>query len=601
MKKGILALLFAVLVGCNGGGESGNIIPAPKSFNLEAIEASAIGVKTFRLTWEASQGATSYQVCLKNTSKPDDCEPLAAPTSATQAEISLDDVLLDDELDFFVIASNTQGKTSSNEKTPGPAAVTAAIGYFKASNSEQFDNFGVSVALSADGATLAVGASREDSGATGIGGEQNDSNAENAGAVYVFIRSNNIWVQQAYIKASNSDADDYFGSELALSADGTILAVGAFGEDSGASGVGGNQADNSAVNSGAVYVFTRTNNTWTQQAYIKASIPDADDNFGIAVSLDADGSTLAVAAVGEDSSGVGLDSDQVDNSAVSSGAVYVYSRTGTTWSHQAYVKASNTEADDRFGSAVSLSADGATLAVGAEREDSSAVGIDGDQSDNSATDSGAVYVFTLSEQAWAQQAYIKASNTEAYDGFGVFSVSLSNDGSMLAATAHGEDSNAVGIDGEQGDNSMTDSGAVYVFARDDGVWSQQAYVKASNTQSRDYFGTAAEISAHGTTLAVAAFGEDSGATGIGGDQTDNSIGYSGAVYVFTLADGAWEQQAYIKSPNPGVRDIFCSDVSLSAEGMTLAVGAHGEGSGATGIGGDQTDNSARSSGAVYLY
>ena len=601
MRKGIIALLFAVLVGCNGGGGSGNTIPAPKSFNLEAIEASAIGVKTFRLTWEASQGATSYQVCLKNTSKPDDCEPLAAPTPATQAEISLDDVLLDDRLDFFVIASNAQGKTSSNEQTPEPAAVTAAIGYFKASNTQANDLLGSTISLSADGSTLAVGASGEGSGAVGVNGDQTDNSAADAGAVYVFARTNGVWAQQAYVKASNTNAGDSFGWNVSLSADGNTLAVGAYNEDSNATGVNGNQNDNSITDSGAVYVFTRTNAVWTQQAYIKPSTLDTSDNFGIFVAVNADGNTLAVSAMGEDSNAMGVGGDQTDNSATDSGAVYVFTRNNAVWTQQAYIKASNTDADDLFGSSVSLSADGSTMAVGAEGEDSKAVGVNGDQSDNSVTGSGAVYVFTRTGGLWTQQAYVKASNTDANDSLGMFSLSLSADGSTLAATVQGDDSNATGIDGDPADNSMVDSGAVYVFSRTNGVWGQQAYIKASNTEEKDFFGTSTTLSANGTTLAIGAFGEDSSATGIGGDQTDNSIIFSGAVYVFTVNEGTWSQRSYIKTPIPSVRDTFGFDMAISGDGTTLAIGALAEDSNATGIGGDMSDNSATESGAVYLY
>ena len=104
------------------------------------------------------------------------------------------------------------------------------------------------------------------------------------------------------------------------------------------------------------------------------------------------------------------------------------------------------------------------------------------------------------------------------------------DGDTLAVGAIQEDSSATGINGDQADNSASDSGAVYVFTRDaSGVWSQQAYVKASNTEARDFFGS---VAVDGDTLAVGANVEDSSATGIDGDQADNSAAGSGAAYVF---------------------------------------------------------------------
>src|SRR5664279_5057353 len=163
--------------------------------------------------------------------------------------------------------------------------------------------------------------------------------------------------QRAYIKASNTNAGDMFGGKVALSADGSTLAVGAVGEAS----LGfGNQTDNSAAKAGAVYVFSRTGMTWTQQAYVKASNAEANDRFGQSVTLSADGSTLAVGAFFESSSATGVGGDQTNNAGADSGAVYVFTRTGLTWSQQAYVKASNTGSGDLFGYTVALSADGST-------------------------------------------------------------------------------------------------------------------------------------------------------------------------------------------------------------------------------------------------
>jgi hypothetical protein len=170
--------------------------------------------------------------------------------------------------------------------------------------------------------------------------------------------------------------------------------VGADGESSSATGVGGSQSDNSAAESGAVYVFTRDGANWSQQAYVKASNTRAGDSFGYSsVSLSADGSTLAVGAYGEDSNATGVGGDESDDSAAASGAVYIFARSGTSWSQQAYVKSSNTGVDDNFGYSVALSDDGNTLAGGAYVEDGDATGVGGNQNSNSAIDSGAVYVF----------------------------------------------------------------------------------------------------------------------------------------------------------------------------------------------------------------
>lgn len=130
-----------------------------------------------------------------------------------------------------------------------------AIGYLKASNAEADDLFGFSLAMSADGSTLAVSAPQEASNATGVGGAQSDNSTSYAGAVYVFTRVGPLWSQQAYVKASNTEANDQFGSSLALSANGNTLAVGAPFDDSAATGVDGVQSDNSASEAGAMYAF----------------------------------------------------------------------------------------------------------------------------------------------------------------------------------------------------------------------------------------------------------------------------------------------------------------------------------------------------------
>jgi hypothetical protein len=411
---------------------------------------------------------------------------------------------------------------------------------------------------------------------------------------------NGVWSQQAYVKASNTGAGDQFGFAVALSSDGNTLVVGAPFEDSAATGIGGNQASNAAGNSGAVYAFTRSGATWSQQAYLKASNTGANDSFGRAVALSGDGNTLAVGAQQEDSAATGIGGNQASNAAGNSGAAYVFTRSGAAWSQQAYVKASNTGANDLFGIAVALSGDGNTLAVGATQEDSAATGIGGNQASNAAGNSGAVYAFTRSGAAWSQQAYLKASNTGAGDRFGG-KVALSNDGNTLAVGAQAEDSAATGINGNQASNTATDSGAVYVFTRSDAVWSQQAYLKASNTGAGDLFGIAMALSGDGNLLAVGGPQEDSAATGIGGNQADNSALNSGAAYVFTRAGATWSQQAYVKASNTGANDLFGFAVALSGDGNTLAVRAHLEDSAATGIGGDQTSNAALDSGAAYLY
>jgi len=456
-----------------------------------------------------------------------------------------------------------------------------------------------------------------------------------------------------YFKASNAEALDHFGSAAALSADGTTLAVAAFEEDSAATNIDGDQTDNAAMDSGAVYVFVRTGGAWAQQAYIKpavttagiefgwalslssdgntlvvgspggaggmgaaivfersggfwtqqvalqASNPAVQDFFGSSVGLSADGSTLVVGAPYEDSAATGVGGDQSSNAAADSGAAYVFVRNGTTWAQQAYLKASNAEAGDEFGTSAALSADGNTLVVAAAKEDSAATGINGDQVSNAADGSGAAYVFVRAGASWMQQAYLKSSNSEGGDEFAIH-LALSADGNTLAVGADTEDSDAQGIGGDQSRNVSPDSGAAYVFTRGGATWSQQAYVKASDPNGSDRFGFNVALSSDGNMLAVGAPNEASSSIGINSSPV-LTTGRAGAAYVFLRNATTWAQKSYIKASNTEAGDGFGVRVALSADGGTLVVTAPGESSAASLVNGDQADNSAFGAGAAYLY
>ncbi|MEO7733068.1 MAG: DUF4215 domain-containing protein, partial [Kofleriaceae bacterium] len=181
-------------------------------------------------------------------------------------------------------------------------------------------------------------------GAVDPGEQCDDGNADNTDACDTSCAIRGF----AYLKASNANANDNFGTVVVLSADGTTLAVGAFREASAASGVNGDQGNNAVADAGAVYVFTRSGGVWSQQAYLKASNTDPD-RFGWSLALSSDGSTLAVGAPDEASTATGIDGDQHDNSGDRVGAVYVFQRSGTTWTQQAYVKAADAGSPDKFG------------------------------------------------------------------------------------------------------------------------------------------------------------------------------------------------------------------------------------------------------------
>jgi hypothetical protein len=498
---------------------------------------------------------------------------------------------------------------SQTPASSGPSRVAQLrqSAYLKASNPAEDAHLGCggtltghagnSSAISDDGKTVAVGAPHDSSGGKGVNGNPAGKPIHSSGAVYVFTRQNNNWSQQAFIKAASPGEGANFGSSVALSADGNTMAVAAYYEGSAATGINGNQDDRSIPEAGAVYLFTRSGSTWTQQAYVKASNTGTaavgdnfaeGDQFGYSIALSSDGNTLAVGAIGEDSNATGINGNQSDNSANQSGAVYVFSRAGSTWTQQAYVKSSMTRPNVLFGYGVGLSENGDTLAV-AE--------YDADRG------KGALYVVTRSGGTWSHQARIQANNAENGDSLG-YSLAISDDGNTIAAGAADEDClktgvNPSGCDMDQKDD--TSAGAAYVFVRNGATWTQQAFLKASNTGDHDWFGVRIAISGDGDTVAVAAPNEDSGAKGVNGNQADNSAAESGAVYYFTRSGTTWTQQAYLKASNADPGDEFGSSLALSRDGRTLLVGARGEDGGAKGVNGNQADNSVRDAGAAYLF
>jgi hypothetical protein len=386
---------------------------------------------------------------------------------------------------------------------------------------------------------------------------------EGSGAVYVFERSGDAWVQRARLTSAAATSRD-FGRSVALDA-GTLI-VGAPGDSSSSKGINGDPSNVDAPESGAVYVFVRGESGWTQQVYIKASNGGAFDRFGTSVALFRD--TLAVGAPGESSRATG-------GNLASAGAAYVFQREAAFWQETAYLKASNEDALDKFGTSVAVSS--STVVVGSPGEASSAPGISGNPSDNNSPSAGAIYVFEVvppvsppppgppRPPTWRQKAYIKASNTRPAALFGT-SVALSGD--TIAVGSIGETSNATGVNGNQQPGTAIAAGAVYVFVRGTSGWSQEAYLKASNTDASDQFG--ASVAMSGAILGVGAAGEASS----GHSQSDDSAPSAGAVYLFVRNSAGWVQSTYVKGSNAGARDQFGASVAVSAE---LVVGAPGAG------------------------
>jgi hypothetical protein len=471
-----------------------------------------------------------------------------------------------------------------------PFSPPKQVQYVKATNPGTSFVFGFAVAVSVDGTTAAFGSELEASDTIGVMPSMN-TNQPGAGALYIAERTSGVFGPQTFVKPSNTTnttGNLAFGTAVAISADGSTIAVGAIGEASSASGVGGNEVDLTMPNAGAVYVFRRASGgKWNQEAYVKADNPDSADHFGISVALSGDGSTLAVGAPNEAGDGT---SGEHDNSVQNAGAAYVYRRSGAVWSVHQYIKPNVVAPQYVFGSAVSLSADGNRLAVGSPGESSGSTGVDNDNTNASQAESGAVYIFEggPTPMSWDQKAYVKPSNTRAGFRFGT-TVALSGPGDTLAVGAPFEDGMSRGVGGDQG-SGVANSGAVYVFHRTN-TWQQQAYIKSSNADTGDQFGISLAVAPSGNLLVVGASSEQSTTM----DPADNLGIENGAAYLFT--GPPWLEQSYLKADNTGVQDLFGGSTAI-ANDDTILIGAPGERSDSANTPENDSDPSA---GAVYVF
>lgn len=565
-------------------------IVAPAAPTAPTLSLSA-SIKELHFAWTASTRAVTYRL-FKNSDGASGFTqigqdiPASSRTETIEISVHREDWL---HALYMVSACNAGGCTDSQAQGAS-SLMLGTIGYFKPSSSLAA-GFGNAVALSADGTTLAVGAPLDNSVGNTINGPATQGGGFMNGAAYVFRKSAAGWALEAFIKSSNNGDQHRFGESLSLSGDGNTLVVGAPNENGGSTGVDGDKLNTGGTHSGAAYVFVRNGTQWTEQTYLKASNIVYPMAFGQSVSISRDGATIAVGAPNESCSGPGIDNTLCPPGQPNSGAGYVFARSGNSWTVQAYVKASNPGLTDQFGFSLSLSSDGNTLVVGAPLESSAASGVNGNEADDSFSQAGAAYLFTRLAGAWTQRAYLKGSNPEAMAIFGhsvrvndagtrvaISSPFSSNQGAAsgaiyifdasngawaqqerLAATGsppflatpgygvslafdasgdqlivgdENEQSAANGVDGDQSDDGTIGAGAAYLFARTSGGWQMKKYIKASNTGSGDFFGSAVGCSADGTTIAFGARSEASSALNVGGDQTNNNDPVSGAVYLY---------------------------------------------------------------------
>jgi trimeric autotransporter adhesin len=279
---------------------------------------------------------------------------------------------------------------------------------------------------------------------------------------------------------------------VALSSDGSTLVVG---------------SRNASTDVGTVRTYQRAENAWSELTPLFGG----SDDFGFARSLAVapDGSVLAATAY---------------RTSANDSVVHVFARNGVTWVRRATLAAPDQRPSAGFGISISCSARCETIAIGADQPPPmlGAPGMEG---------TGVAFVFEGDGTAWTPTATLTASNADIGDRFGV-SLAIAADGSTIVVGAQSETSAATGIGGDAANNGVPYAGAAYVFRRHGAGWPQVLYLKGSNTESLDLFGSMVAVANDGTTIVVAAQYENGGSSGVDGDQSDNSQPYAGAAYAF---------------------------------------------------------------------
>lgn len=287
---------------------------------------------------------------------------------------------------------------------------------------------------------------------------------------------------------------------------------------------------------GAVYVFIRSGVTWIQETKIFAADKSANDSFGSSVRISNDGTRLAI--------GTPLASMSAKANA---GAVYVYLRTGVTWAQEAKFTSSDIAATDNFGSSVSFNSDASRLVIGAPKADNSSI-----------VDTGSAYVFLRTGVTWAQEAKLVASSLVASSLLGA-SVAINADGTRAIVGAPGLDN-----------STDANTCAAYVYLRTGVTWSQETKLQASDKIMGDQFGAKVAINANGDRVAIGAKLAEVSA-----------IVDAGGVYIFARTLGTWTQEAKVTAGDKATSYLFGSSVSLSSDGAFLVVGSNAASTGGT--------------------
>jgi len=369
------------------------------------------------------------------------------------------------------------------------------------------------------GGYFGYGASMNDAGDVVIIGAPNDDGTGpgDSGAAYIFTNSGGVWTETVKLAPSDPEASSYFGWATSINSAGDVVIVSAFYDD----GIG-------VADSGAAYIFSNSGGSWSQVTKLVPSDPEASAIFGYRVSMNAAGNVVIVSAYNDDGIGVS-----------NSGAAYIFSNSGGSWSQVTKLVPSDPEASAAFGISVSMNAAGDVALIGSNADDGT----------GAAADSGAAYIFSNSGGSWTQTTKLVPSDPQLYASFGN-SVSLNDAGNVAI----------IGAPLDEGTGVLY-SGAAYIFSNSGGSWSQVTKLLPSDPENSAQFGIELSINAAGNVAIISAKGYD------GTVPSD-----SGAVYIFSNFGDGWVQTGKLVAPDPEASAYFGSAVAINAAGNLMIIG-----------------------------
>ncbi len=428
--------------------------------------------------------------------------------------------------------------------------------------------FGQGLAINSDGSTLVAGAYQEASSRGGVDARPDDL-LPSSGAAYVFDRDGEGWVPSAFLKAPAPESFDRCGTDVAISSRGDVVAM---------------SCPQTGANGGVVHIFRRAEIRWEFDTTLSPPRPTEQGAFGAHLAIADDGRVVAVGSPGESSSTGGVNPTPNELSS-SSGAVFVFRRSGEGWSLDAMLKAPVPEAGSRL-SEVALSADATTLVASAASE--TAEGLER---------AGAAYFFSYSPSRadrWRFEQRVVSPAPELRGAFGT-ELAVSRDGRALAIAAHREDSGRPGL-GLGSADPVQDSGAAYIFRRDASTFGFEERFKLPSISPEDNFGTGIALADGGNAFVVGAPGESTSAPGGRTEFQNDERSESGLVAVYRRISGRWEQTALLKHARANAGDRLGSAIAVTSNGDTVVATAPGDDARIV-----SGDGEAADSGALYVF